>query len=61
MCLALGIVVLHIVQRWEGHLYSEVEAFVSGIWDRRAECDGCDVWFAVLGGERREEKEEVRM
>lgn len=48
MRLAVGIVVLHIVQRREGHLYSDVESFVSGVRDRGAKCNRGYVWFAVL-------------
>jgi hypothetical protein len=48
MCLALLIVVFHIIQRGESRLGEDVEALCARIIDRTLGFDGEDVGFAVL-------------
>lgn len=49
MRLALGIVVIHVLERGKRRLHGDVVAFVAGVVDGGACGGGEYVWFAVLG------------
>lgn len=48
MGLTVGIVVLHVVQRLEGHLDGQVVAVGARVVERGADGRVSDVWLAVL-------------